>query len=119
MAEARRKKKMQELSVIQGSGAAGSFDPVIHERMRLGVLSALAVNDVLTFTQLKELLEASDGNLSVHCRKLEDAKYIKIRKYFEGRTPRTEYRLSASGRRALEGYLAHMEALIRQVRDGD
>lgn len=117
MADAQRKKKMQELSVIQGSGANASFDPVIHERMRLGVLSSLAVNDVLTFTELKELLEASDGNLSVHCRKLEEAKYIKIRKFFEGRTPRTEYRLTASGRRALQSYLDHMEALIRQVRE--
>jgi DNA-binding MarR family transcriptional regulator len=93
------------------------LDRVIHERIRLGVLSALAVNTALTFTELKALLETTDGNLSVHARKLEDAGYISCTKSFEGRHPRTEYRLAASGRRALDRYLDHMEALIRAMRN--
>jgi DNA-binding HxlR family transcriptional regulator len=93
------------------------LDKVIHERLRLGIVSALAVNERLTFTDLKRLLQTTDGNLSVHARKLEDAQYIACDKTFEGRVPRTEYRLTAAGRRALEKYLAHMEAIIRAVRD--
>ncbi len=97
---------------------ARELDRLIHERTRLGIVSALAVNDTLTFGELKELLQASDGNLSVHARKLEDAGYIVCTKSFEGRLPKTEYRLSAAGRRALERYLNHMEALIRATREG-
>jgi DNA-binding MarR family transcriptional regulator len=85
--------------------------------MRLAIVSALAVNDSLTFNDLKRLLDTTDGNLSVHARKLEDADYIECTKSFEGRVPRTEYRLSAAGRRALERYLAHMEALIHATRE--
>src|SRR5690348_15750991 len=96
---------------------ATSLDRVIHERMRLGIVSALAVNDTLTFNDLKRLMNTTDGNLSVHARKLEDAAYITCTKSFEGRVPRTEYRLTASGRRALERYLDHMEALIRATRE--
>jgi len=88
------------------------LDRLIHERLRLGIVSALAVNDRLTFTDLKTLLQTTDGNLSVHARKLEDADYIACEKGFDGRTPRTEYRLTPAGRRALEKYLAHMEAII-------
>jgi len=94
-----------------------SLDRLIHERMRLGIVSALAVNDTLTFNDLKRLMNTTDGNLSVHARKLEDAAYITCTKSFEGRVPRTEYRLTASGRRALERYLDHMEALIRATRE--
>jgi DNA-binding transcriptional ArsR family regulator len=93
------------------------LDRLIHERMRLAIVSALAVNDTLSFNELKHLLDTTDGNLSVHARKLEDAEYIVCTKSFEGRVPRTEYRLSAEGRRALERYLEHMEALIRATRD--
>jgi len=96
---------------------ATSLDRVIHERMRLAIVSALAVNDSLTFNDLKRLLETTDGNLSVHARKLEDARYIACEKSFEGRMPRTEYRLTGAGRKAFEKYLAHMEALISAVRD--
>jgi DNA-binding MarR family transcriptional regulator len=84
--------------------------------MRLAIMSALAVNDTLSFTELKTMIEATDGNLSVHARKLEDAGYLHCDKSFAGRTPRTEFRLTASGRRALEKYLDHMEALIRAAR---
>ena len=90
---------------------------LIHERLRLGIISALAVNERLTFNDLKRLLQTTDGNLSVHARKLEDAQYIACEKTFEGRVPRTEYRLTAAGRRAFEKYLGHMEAIIRAVRD--
>ena len=93
------------------------LDRLIHERMRLAIVSALAVNDSLSFNELKRLLDTTDGNLSVHARKLEDADYIVCTKSFEGRVPRTEYRLSAAGRQALERYLAHMEALIHATRD--
>jgi DNA-binding MarR family transcriptional regulator len=93
------------------------LDRVIHERLRLGIVSALAVNDRLTFNDLKRLLQTTDGNLSVHARKLEDAEYIACDKSFEGRVPRTQYRLTAAGRRALEKYLVHMEAIIKAVRD--
>ena len=97
---------------------ATSLDRLIHERTRLAIVSALAVNDSLTFSELKQLLGASDGNLSVHARKLEDAGYIACTKSFANRLPKTEYRLTAPGRRALEKYLDHMEALIRATREG-
>ena len=96
---------------------AGELDRVIHERVRLAIVSALAVNDTLTFNELKAILETSDGNVSVHARKLEEAQYIACDKSFDGRVPRTEYRLTAAGRRALEKYLAHMEAIIKAVRE--
>lgn len=94
------------------------LDRLIHERMRLGIISALAVNDSLTFNELKAQLKTTDGNLSVHARKLEEASYITCAKSFAGRTPRTEYRLTPAGRRALERYLNHMEAIIRGAREG-
>ena len=96
---------------------ATSLDRVIHERMRLAIVSALAVNHTLTFNDLKRLLETTDGNLSVHARKLEDARYISCEKRFEGRMPKTEYRLTATGRKAFEKYISHMESLIKAVRD--
>jgi DNA-binding transcriptional ArsR family regulator len=93
------------------------LDRTIHEKTRLAIVSALAVNDSLTFGELKSILETSDGNVSVHARKLEEAKFISCRKSFEGRVPRTEYALTAAGRRALEKYLDHMEAVIRATRN--
>lgn len=95
----------------------GELDRLIHERVRLGIVSALAVNDALTFSDLKQMLGLTDGNLSVHARKLEEASYVECTKSFEGRVPRTEYRLTDAGRRALERYLNHMEALIQTVRE--
>ncbi|OLC09016.1 MAG: transcriptional regulator [Gemmatimonadetes bacterium 13_1_40CM_66_11] len=96
--------------------APAELDRLIHERVRLAIVSALAVRDSLTFNELKALLKTSDGNLSVHARKLEDADYITCDKSFAGRVPKTEYRLTALGRRALERYLDHMEALIHATR---
>lgn len=93
------------------------LDRLIHERMRLGIVSALAVNESLSFNDLKKLMKTTDGNLSVHARKLEEAEYIACAKFFEGRQPKTEYRLTSAGRRALERYLNHMEALIRATRN--
>ncbi len=98
-------------------GSALELDRLIHERMRLAIVSALAVNESLSFNELKRLLDTSDGNLSVHARKLEEAGYIACAKSFEGRLPRTDYRLTAAGRAALDRYLAHMEALIRATRE--
>jgi DNA-binding MarR family transcriptional regulator len=107
-------------SILKGiagnESVAPSLDKVIHERLRLGIVSALAVNDRLTFNELKQLLQASDGNVSVHARKLEDAGYVSCHKSFEGRVPKTEYKLTAAGRKALERYLSHMEALIAATR---
>jgi DNA-binding transcriptional ArsR family regulator len=96
--------------------AAAELDRLIHERMRLGIVSALAANESLSFNDLKKLLATTDGNLSVHARKLEDAKYLVCEKYFEGRLPKTVYRLSPAGRHALERYLDQMEALIHSMR---
>ena len=96
---------------------AADLDRLIHEPIRLGIVSALAVNDTMTFNELKDLLKTTDGNLSVHARKLEEGQYVACEKYFAGRVPRTEYRLTAAGRRALETYLEHMEALIRATRE--
>jgi DNA-binding HxlR family transcriptional regulator len=93
------------------------LDRLIHERIRLGIVSALAVNRALTFNELKALLKTTDGNLSVHARKLEEADYILCTKSFDGRLPKTEYRLAPAGRKALERYLDHMEALIRATRE--
>ena len=92
------------------------LDRLIHERLRLGIVSALAVNERLSFSDLKSLLQTTDGNLSVHARKLEDAHYVACEKTFEGRVPRTAYRLTAAGRRALEKYLGHMESIIKAAR---
>jgi DNA-binding MarR family transcriptional regulator len=95
---------------------APALDKIIHERIRLGIVSALAVNERLTFNELKQLLHTSDGNVSVHARKLEDAGYLACTKSFDGRVPKTEYKLTAAGRKALERYLSHMEALILATR---
>ncbi len=99
--------------------AALDLDRLIHERIRLGIVSALAVNDHLSFNDLKKLLKTTDGNLSVHARKLEEAGYVTCAKYFEGRLPKTEFRLTPPGRRALERYLDHMEAIIQATRVGE
>jgi DNA-binding HxlR family transcriptional regulator len=93
------------------------LDQLIHGRVRLGIVSALAVDESLTFNELKDRLETSDGNLSVHARRLEEAGYLEVTKSFERRHPRTDYRLTKAGRKALERYLDHMEALIEQVRE--
>ena len=103
-------------SPVSTQQSAIALDRIIHERLRLGIVSALAANDRLTFNDLKRLLQTTDGNLSVHARKLEDAQYIACDKSFDGRVPRTEYRLTAAGRRALEKYVAHMESSIKAVR---
>jgi DNA-binding MarR family transcriptional regulator len=117
--EAREEKtKRSSPSARQQESVATNLDRLIHERTRLAIISALAVNTSLTFSELKELLGASDGNLSVHARKLEDAGYVACTKSFAGRMPKTEYRLTAAGRRALEKYLNHMEALIQATREG-
>ena len=97
--------------------APAELDRLIHERIRLGIVSALAGVEALSFNELKSLLQTTDGNLSVHARRLEEAQYVAVRKYFEARVPKTEYRLTAAGRRALERYLDHMEALIRATRE--
>jgi DNA-binding MarR family transcriptional regulator len=96
--------------------ALPDLDRIIHERMRLGIVSALAVNECLTFNELKKLLQTTDGNLSVHARRLEEAEYITCSKSFEGRMPKTEYKLTPAGRKAFERYLNHMEALIQAMR---
>jgi DNA-binding MarR family transcriptional regulator len=119
-----RRPNMGDLRTVRGkseghasSARADALDRLIHERLRLGIVSALAVNDSLSFSDLKKLMKTTDGNLSVHARKLEEAEYITCTKSFEGRMPKTQYRLTASGRRALERYLDHMEALIRATRE--
>lgn len=115
-----REEKSRRGTAPQGlpEGAAAELDRLIHERTRLGMVSALAVNPSLTFNELKPLLRVTDGNLSVHARKLEDAGYVLCTKSFAGRHPKTQYKLTAAGRRALERYLNHMEALIRSTREG-
>lgn len=108
--------KRTPLKAVDGDALTPmALDRLIHERVRLAIVSALAVHESLTFSELKALLETSDGNVSVHARKLEDAGYILCTKGFDGRIPRTEYRLAAAGRAALERYLSHMEALIKRV----
>jgi DNA-binding MarR family transcriptional regulator len=113
----RDEKSKRVVATARPSENATNLDRLIHERTRLAIISALAVNDSLTFNELKQLLSVTDGNLSVHARKLEDAGYIACAKSFANRLPKTEYRLSAPGRRALEKYLDHMEALIRATRE--
>lgn len=116
-----RNRKPRELTELNSPApepaGARDLDRLIHERVRLGIVSALAVNDSMTFNDLKKLLRTTDGNLSVHTRKLEEAQYISCTKSFEGRLPKTEYRLTASGRKELERYLDHMEAIIRTTRE--
>ncbi len=102
---------------VVSSGTLPDLDRLIHERMRLGIVSALAANQSLTFNELKKLLQTTDGNLSVHARKLEEANYITCTQSFEGRMPKSEYRLTEAGRRALEKYLDQMEALIQAMRE--
>ena len=121
-AERLSKSRLQEPHLASTSRAAEEplapgLDRLIHERMRLGIVSALAVNPSLTFNELKALLRTTDGNLSVHARKLEEAAYINCTKMFDGRLPKTKYLLTAAGRRAFERYLDHMEALIRAARE--
>jgi DNA-binding HxlR family transcriptional regulator len=111
------KPKRSGPAAVAGVGTrALDLDRIIHERLRLGIVSALSVNERLTFRELKKILDTTDGNLSVHARKLEEAGYIGCEKKFEGRLPRTEYKLTDTGRTALEKYLTHMEALIRATR---
>ena len=119
-----RRGPAQALRSVNGSAPSAdsgvrtlALDRLIHERLRLGIVSALAVNESLTFNELKRLMQTTDGNLSVHARKLEDAAYVTCRKSFEGRVPRTQYTITATGRLALERYLDHMEALIRATRE--
>lgn len=114
------RERQTQLGMVRGQtreAVPGDLDRLIHERIRLGIVSALAVNRSLTFNELKALLKTTDGNLSVHARKLEEANYIVCTKSFDGRLPKTEYRLTAAGRKALERYLNHMEALIRATRE--
>ena len=119
-----RYQRAKDREAISGSAPTQSealpadLDRLIHERVRLGIVSALAVNRSLTFNELKAMLKTTDGNLSVHARKLEEANYIVCTKSFAGRLPKTEYRLTVAGRKALERYLNHMEALIRATREG-
>jgi DNA-binding MarR family transcriptional regulator len=105
--------------MVRAGAGAQSLDTLIHERLRLGMISALAVNESLSFRELKTILDTTDGNLSVHARKLEDAAYVTCDKSFEGRLPKTEYRLTKKGRAALDAYLNHMESLIRATRRHD
>jgi DNA-binding HxlR family transcriptional regulator len=112
-----RARGLERVEGLLAAHAAPPLDRLIHERNRLGIVSALAVNRSLTFSELKSLLRTTDGNLSVHARRLEQAQYVSCTKSFEGRVPRTEYRLTATGRKALERYLDHMEALIRATRE--
>ena len=111
-----RSEKNRLKSVQDAPMSMHEIDRLIHERLRLGIISALAVNDSLTFNELKHSVKTSDGNLSVHARKLEDAGYVACVKSFDGRTPRSEYSLTTAGRRALERYLNHMEAVIGRMR---
>ena len=110
------KRRMRSLAGYLADPSARDFDRLIYERVRLGIMSILAVNQSMSFTDLKQLLGTTDGNLSVHARKLEEARYIRCSKTFEGRFPKTEYRATAKGRRALERYLDHMESLIHATR---
>jgi DNA-binding MarR family transcriptional regulator len=116
---AARKEKKIETPAAGPVATVGApkLDRLIHERLRLGILSALSVNESLTFNELKKLLETTDGNLSVHARKLEEAGYVSCTKSFEGRMPRSDYKMTPAGRRALERYLDHMEALIQAMRE--
>ena len=121
MAESRKKIRRRDSFLVpqdgdaDGQGEFPDLERLVHERTRLGIVSALAVNPRLSFTELKHFLGTTDGNLSVHARKLEEAGYVKCTKSFEGRMPHTDYELTAAGRRALERYLAHMESIIENV----
>jgi DNA-binding transcriptional ArsR family regulator len=116
---AKRPKPDSGLRKLSGAGAAApKLDQLIHERARLGIVSALAANEMLSFQELRDLLVLTDGNLAVHARRLEDAGYVSCEKRFEGRVPRTEFRLTAAGRRALADYLVRMESIIRAARGG-
>lgn len=116
-AEPEETAKPSALKVEKAAGkVSGELDKVIHERMRLGIISALAANESLSFTDLKNLLNTTDGNISVHARKLEEAGYLTCEKSFKGRVPLTEYRITSEGRTALEIYLNHMEALINAMK---
>ncbi|MEP7272283.1 MAG: transcriptional regulator [Acidobacteriota bacterium] len=115
--EGRGRSGVRVLRGLRAAERAPDLDNLIHERMRLGIVSALAVNESLTFNELKDLLKTTDGNLSVHARRLEEADYVSCTKTFDGRIPRTEYCLTSNGRNALERYLDHMEALIRSARE--
>jgi DNA-binding MarR family transcriptional regulator len=135
VAKPQRKRRVEQAPTGAGGAAAGplrqvggdaerglaetplAFDRLIHERLRLGILSALAVNESVSFGDLKALMRTTDGNLSVHARKLEEADYITCTKSFQGRVPKTEYAITPKGRRALERYLDHMEALIKATRE--
>jgi DNA-binding transcriptional ArsR family regulator len=119
VAEAKRALRAEPLRSVAGGAEAGTpeLDRLIHERVRLSIVSALAVNPSLAFNELKDMLSLTDGNLSVHARKLEEAGYVLCTKKFEGRVPRTEFRLTEEGRAALGRYLDHMEAIIQAVRD--
>ena len=116
MAQAALVKKVLTAQSAVAARSAPDLDQMIHERVRLGILSALAANATMTFSELKALLEVSDGNLSVHARKLDDAGYVECKKSFENRLPRTEYQLTAAGRAAFEKYLAHMEAIVEAMK---
>lgn len=111
-------RRLWSVNGVEEDGGPLELDRVIHERVRLGIVSSLAVNGALTFNDLKAILGLTDGNLSAHARKLEDAGYITCDKSFDGRTPRTEYSLTSRGRQELTDYLGHMEALIRATREG-
>ena len=117
MAAKNTARKEREIGAAFGAAAAPKLDRLVHERLRLGILSALSVNESLTFNELKKLLETTDGNLSVHARKLEEAGYLSCTKSFEGRMPRSDYKITAAGKKALERYLDHMEALIQAMRE--
>jgi len=112
------KRKANPAGTASGSHPAGRLDRLIHERVRLGIVSALAAHDVQSFLELKQALGLTDGNLSVHARRLEEAGYVACKKGYDGRVPKTDYRLTPKGRAALERYLAHMESLIRTARGG-
>lgn len=113
----KKRASLQEVRSAKAEHPAPGLDRLIHERMRLGIVSALAANESLTFNDLKSLMNTTDGNLSVHARKLEDAGYIAVTKSFEDRLPKTEYKLTTAGQRALESYLSHMETIIQQMRN--
>jgi DNA-binding MarR family transcriptional regulator len=117
----RKEREKRPALAVQGPleavGEASKLDRLVHERLRLGILSALAVSESLTFNELKKLLDTTDGNLSVHARKLEEGGYITCTKSFEDRMPRTDYKMTAAGRRAFERYIDHMEALVQAMRE--
>jgi DNA-binding HxlR family transcriptional regulator len=113
----RKERRLPDVGPVSAPAGAQKLDRLVHERLRLGILSALSVNESLAFNELKKLLDTTDGNLSVHARKLEEAGYISCAKSFEGRLPKTEYRITALGRKGLERYLDHMEALIQAMKD--